>query len=73
MSPRIDAGFPWLPALFGGRQSARTIHFICAFALLAFVAVHIAMVLLSGAWNNMRAMITGWYELGDTGGGHGRS
>jgi thiosulfate reductase cytochrome b subunit len=73
MSPRIDAGFPWLPALFGGRQSARTIHFICAFALLAFVAVHIAMVLLSGAWNNMRAMITGWYDIGKSRGGHERS
>jgi thiosulfate reductase cytochrome b subunit len=64
MSPRIDAGFPWLPALFGGRQSARTIHFVCAFALLAFVAIHIVMVLLSGVWNNMRSMVTGWYDLG---------
>ncbi|HTI87171.1 MAG TPA: cytochrome b/b6 domain-containing protein [Alphaproteobacteria bacterium] len=63
MSPRIDAGYPWLPALFGGRQSARTIHFICAFTLLAFVAIHIVMVLLSGLWNNMRAMITGWYDI----------
>jgi thiosulfate reductase cytochrome b subunit len=64
MSPRIDAGFPWLPALFGGRQSARTIHFVCAFALLAFVAIHIVMVLLSGIWNNMRSMVTGWYDIG---------
>jgi len=71
MSPRIDAGFPWLPALFGGRQSARTVHFVCAFALLGFVAVHIVMVLLSGVWNNMRAMITGWYDLGDPGGDRG--
>jgi thiosulfate reductase cytochrome b subunit len=63
MSPAIDAAFPWLPAVFGGRQSARTIHFICAFILLAFVAIHIAMVLLSGVWNNMRAMVTGWYDV----------
>jgi thiosulfate reductase cytochrome b subunit len=63
MSPRIDAAFPWLPALFGGRQSARTIHFVCAFALLAFVAIHVVMVLLSGVWNNMRAMVTGWYNV----------
>jgi thiosulfate reductase cytochrome b subunit len=71
MSPRIDAGFPWLPALFGGRQSARTVHFVCAFALLGFVAIHIVMVLLSGVWNNMRAMITGWYDLGSPGGNRG--
>lgn len=64
MSPRIDASFHWLPELFGGRQSARTIHFICAFSLLAFTMVHVAMVLLSGVWNNLRSMITGWYDVG---------
>ena len=69
MSPRIDAGFPWLPVVFGGRQSARTIHFLCAFAFLAFVIVHIVMVLLSGVWNNLRSMITGWYDLGRAAGG----
>lgn len=63
MSPRLDASFPFFIDLFGGRQSARTIHFFCAFAILAFVAVHIAMVLLSGVWNNMRSMITGWYRI----------
>jgi thiosulfate reductase cytochrome b subunit len=71
MSPRIDAGFPWLPELFGGRQSARTIHFVSAVALLAFVAIHIVMVLLSGVWNNLRAMITGWYDIGRSRGSHG--
>jgi thiosulfate reductase cytochrome b subunit len=63
MSPTMDAGFPFLLDLFGGRQSARTIHFILAFTLLAFVAVHILMVLLSGVWNNMRSMITGRYRI----------
>lgn len=63
MSPRIDAGFPWLPALFGGRQSARTIHFVCAFSLLAFTIIHLVMVLVSGVWNNLRSMVTGWYVL----------
>jgi DMSO/TMAO reductase YedYZ molybdopterin-dependent catalytic subunit/thiosulfate reductase cytochrome b subunit len=62
MSPRLDAGWPWLLHLFGGRQSARTIHFVCAFAFLGFAFIHIAMVLVSGVRNNLRSMITGWYD-----------
>jgi thiosulfate reductase cytochrome b subunit len=65
MSPQLDAGYPWLLWLLDGRQSARTIHFFCAFSLLAFVVVHLLMVLLSGVWNNIRSMITGWYDIGD--------
>ena len=63
MSPTLDAAFPLLPALFGGRQTARTIHFLCAFSFLGFFVVHIAMVVLSGTWNNLRSMITGWYAI----------
>ncbi len=63
MSPRIDAAFPVLLDVFGGRQSARTIHFITAFAFLTFVLIHVLMVLLSGIWNNMRSMITGRYRI----------
>lgn len=63
MSPWIDAAYPQLLDLFGGRQSARTIHFVAAFAFLAFLLVHVAMVLLSGFGKNLRAMITGWYRL----------
>ena len=48
MSPGIDAAFPWLLELFGGRQSARTIHFICATLIVLFVIVHVVMVLISG-------------------------
>jgi thiosulfate reductase cytochrome b subunit len=56
-----------LPELFGGRQSARTLHFVAAGGLVAFVVVHVAMVVLSGFCNNMRSMITGRYaiHLGD--------
>lgn len=63
MSPWLDAGYPQLLDIFGGRQSARTIHFVTAFAFLAFVIVHVLMVLLSGVWNNMRSMITGYYGI----------
>ena len=64
MSPGLDAAFPYLTSLFGGRQTARTVHFIVAFALVAFVAVHLAMVLLTGVFNNMRSMITGRFDAG---------
>jgi len=66
MSPQLDAAYPWLLSIFGGRQSARTIHFLCAFSLLGFVIVHLLMVLVSGVWNNLRSMVTGWYDTGET-------
>ena len=63
MSPTMDSAFPILPWIFLGRQSARTIHFICAFSFLGFFVVHIVMVVLSGTWNNIRSMITGRYTI----------
>ncbi|CAH1655036.1 MULTISPECIES: cytochrome b/b6 domain-containing protein [unclassified Chelatococcus] len=63
MSPGMDAAFPFLLDIFGGRQSARTLHFICASLLVLFVVVHVAMVVLSGPWNNMRSMVTGRYAI----------
>jgi thiosulfate reductase cytochrome b subunit len=63
MSPGMNAAFPWLVDLFGGRQSARTVHFLAAALILGFVLVHVLMVLLSGVWNNVRSMITGKYRI----------
>lgn len=63
MSPGMDAAWPWLLDLFGGRQSARSIHFICATLLAFFIAVHLAMVLLAGPLNELRSIVTGWYRL----------
>ena len=59
MSLGMDAAWPWLLDLFGGRQSARSIHIICAAALLAFILVHLIMVLLAGPINEIGSMITG--------------
>lgn len=59
ISPGMGPSFTWLIELLGGRQSARSLHFIFAFALLGFFIVHVALVLLSGAWGQMRAMIAG--------------
>jgi thiosulfate reductase cytochrome b subunit len=63
MSPAVTSLFPFLFDLFAGRQSARTIHFIAANLLLLFVLVHVVQVLLSGAFNLMRSMITGRYVV----------
>jgi thiosulfate reductase cytochrome b subunit len=49
--------------MFGGRQSARTIHFIAASGIVLFVVVHLVMVLITGVWNNLRSMITGRYVI----------
>ena len=62
MSPGMDAAVPWLVEVFGGRQTARTIHFICASLIVLFILVHLVMVLISGVGNNLRSMITGRYR-----------
>jgi thiosulfate reductase cytochrome b subunit len=63
MSPGFNAAAPWLLDLFGGRQSARTIHFLTASLIVLFVIVHVIMVVASGTWNNIRSMITGRYAI----------
>ena len=63
MSPGMDAGYPFVLDMFGGRQSARTIHFIAASGIVIFVVVHLVMVLITGVWNNLRSMITGRYVV----------
>lgn len=63
MSPGIDAFAPWLVAALGGRQSARTLHFLFAFAIVLFIAVHLIEVVLAGPINEVRSMITGRYAL----------
>lgn len=59
MSPALSSVFPWLRAVFGGQQSARTIHFFVAVSLVVFLLVHIVMVIRAGFRARMRAMITG--------------
>jgi thiosulfate reductase cytochrome b subunit len=59
MSPAVTAAAPFLLRLFGGYQSARTIHFFAFVALLAFVLVHIVMVAKSGFRRQIRAMTVG--------------
>ncbi|WP_173046610.1 cytochrome b/b6 domain-containing protein [Nitrospira sp. KM1] len=63
MSPTVDAAFPWLLTMFGGRQAARTIHFLACFSFVGFILVHITQVIISGFFNNVRSMITGWFMI----------
>jgi thiosulfate reductase cytochrome b subunit len=59
MSPAVGAALPWLPGLFGGYQSARTVHFFAFVVLVLFVLVHVVMVIASGFRRQMRAMTVG--------------
>ena len=62
MSPGMNAIAPWMLDLFGGRQTARTIHFIVMLLLVVFFIIHIIMVFAAGPINELRSMITGWYR-----------
>lgn len=63
MSPWFNSIIPgWVDAL-GGRQSARTLHFVVAWLLVAFVLIHVFEVIVSGFWNHMRSMTTGLYRV----------
>lgn len=70
MSPMIDTVFPWLLTIFGGRQAARTIHFIACFSFVGFIMIHILQVILTGFFNNIRSMVTGWFIVKHEGVGH---
>jgi thiosulfate reductase cytochrome b subunit len=59
MSPAATSVFPFLATAFGGQQSARTIHFFAAGALVLFSVVHVALVWQTGFKSRMKAMITG--------------
>jgi thiosulfate reductase cytochrome b subunit len=63
MSPWLNSLLPGWVEVFGGRQSARSVHFICAWLLVAFVAIHVFEVLISGVWNHLRSMITGRFRI----------
>jgi thiosulfate reductase cytochrome b subunit len=63
MSPRLDAVIPGWVDFVGGRQSARTLHFIAAWAIIAFVLVHVFEVVITGVVNNLRSMLTGRFVI----------
>ena len=63
MSPQMDGALGWWLALVGGRQSARTIHFIVMALFVLFVVVHVVMVVYAGPVNEMRSMLSGRFRV----------
>ena len=63
MSPGMDARLHFLTAVFGGRQSARSIHFFTAAALVLFFVIHMLAMLAAGPLNEMRSIVTGWFVI----------
>ena len=59
MSPAIDSRFPWYPKVFGGRQSARSIHFLLLLGYVAFLVMHVTMVVATGLVRNMNYIVLG--------------
>lgn len=59
MSPSVVSAFPNAMSIFGGQQSARTIHFFGTLVLGVFALVHLVMIWRAGFWTRTRAMITG--------------
>lgn len=59
MSPALANRFPLYPRLFGGRQAARSIHFLLLLGYLAFLIVHVTLVVLTGFARNMNHIVMG--------------
>lgn len=59
MSPYVTAGYPWVLDLFGGHQSARSVHFLAFSVIALFIVVHLVMVLRTGAVRQVQAMTIG--------------
>lgn len=59
MSPSVLARFPWYGRLFGGKQGARSLHFLGMCALAAFIVVHVFMVVVHGLPHEFAAIVLG--------------
>jgi len=59
MSPAFDNRFPWYPKLFGGRQGARSLHFLLLVAYVGFILVHVSLVFATGNLRNMNHIVMG--------------
>ena len=63
MSPSMNAAMPFLADALGGRQTARTIHFVAMLLLVGFFLIHMLMIFAAGPINELRSIITGWYRV----------
>ncbi|HEX8927139.1 MAG TPA: molybdopterin-dependent oxidoreductase, partial [Terriglobales bacterium] len=67
MSPAVVNHFPWYARLFGGRQSARSIHFLNMLGFLGFLVVHVTLVVMTGFARNMNHIVMGTDARTNTG------
>jgi sulfoxide reductase catalytic subunit YedY len=67
MSPAVVNHFPWYPRIFGGRQSARSIHFLTMLSFFGFLVVHITLVVMTGFKRNMNHIVMGTDDLNPIG------
>jgi thiosulfate reductase cytochrome b subunit len=63
LSPGLSPVTIWAIDLFGGRASARSIHFLAAGGIGLFIIVHLLLVVLAGPYNEIRSMITGKFRV----------
>jgi methionine sulfoxide reductase catalytic subunit len=63
MSPAVVNRFPWYAKIFGGRQSARSIHFLTMLSFVAFLVVHVTLVVMTGFARNMNHIVMGTDDL----------
>ena len=59
ISPALASRYPWYPRLFGGRQAARSIHFLLLGAYLIFLVVHVSLIALSNFPLHMNRIVLG--------------
>ena len=67
MSPAIVNRFQWYPKIFGGRQSARSIHFLTMLGFLGFLVVHVTLIVMTGFARNMNHIVLGTDDAGRLG------
>ena len=63
LSPGLSALTGWAIDLFGGRSTARSIHFLLASGIGLFIVGHLILVILAGPYNEVRSMITGRFRV----------
>lgn len=59
MSPAVAGRLPWYPALFRGRQVARSIHFLGLVAFISFIVHHLTLVVAHGLGNELAKIVLG--------------
>ena len=67
MSPAVVNRFQWYAKIFGGRQAARSIHFLTMLGFLAFLVVHVTLIVMTGFVRNMNHIVLGTDDQGRLG------